>query len=314
MQLGASLWGFGSVMILLACGKSEPTAANPEKEAYEKAITHVKAPVAIISAFLTHLEPKSLPGKYAPTRRPDFDRSATFAGNGMRHAANAARQKLQAESAQVSVALAEPFVAVARACADLPGSEGATLCKAAVLALDAALQDAAGKATAAGVTDRFPRVSEEFLSEVAKKEVAPLVQAMGGGKVELEFYAKLENSAATAQNIVDGCQAAEDEATANIKALEKVGEEVRKVAAVHREMLKAVCARVGRADKARAALESCLQEKEKKKVLSKDREEDCRLVCTGGKAAIDEGLPAAAFTKIPDFYKELCEKDAADKK
>ena len=311
MQLGTSLAGLGFVVAVVACGKGEDAGKGSDKETYQQAIVQVKEPVAVIAAYLAYLEPKALAGKYAPTRRPDFDRSATFAGNGIRHGANTARQKLQASSSPVLLALAEPFVAVTRACADLPGIEGSLKCKTAVQALDAALQDAAGKAAAAGVADPFPRVADSAISDAAKKEIAPLVQAMGSGKEELSFYAKLEDPAATAQIIVDACQAAEDEGTTNMKAVEKIDEEVRKVAAVHREMIKATCARVGRADKARAELDSCLQEKEKKKVLSKERDEECRLICSGGKAAIEEGLPAAAFAKIPELYKELCEKNAA---
>jgi len=314
MQLRTAWAGFGLALAMAACGKGGDEGKGSEKETYAKAVALVKEPVAVISAYLAHLEPKPLAGKYAVTRRPDFDRSVTFAGNGIRHAANTARQKLQAESAAALSSLAEPFVAITRACADMQGIDGAPKCKAAVQALDAALQSAAGKATAAGVTEAFPRVGEAAITDAAKKEIAPLVQAMGGGKVELEFYAKLEDANATAQTIVDGCQAAEEEGTVNMRAVEKIDDEVRKVAAVHREMIKATCARVGRADKARAELSSCIEEKQKKKVLSKEREEECRLVCTGGKAAVDEGVPAAAFAKIPELYKELCDKDAAQKK
>ncbi|MBM4376495.1 MAG: hypothetical protein FJ095_15545 [Deltaproteobacteria bacterium] len=296
-----------------ACKKSDDEKPS-DKDTYAKVLGFVKDPVALVSIYLPYLEPKPLAGKYAPTRRPDFDRSATFAANGIRHAANNARQKLQAESSSIAAGLAEPFVAVTRACADLPDLEAAGKCKTAVQALDAVLQDVSSKAAAAGLAEAFPRVGAAAINDTAKKEVAPLVQAMGGGKAELGFYATLENSEATAQAVVDGCQSAEEEGTANMRAVEKIDEEVRKVAAVHREMLKAVCARVARADKARADLDSCVQEKEKKKVLSKERDEECRLVCTAGKAAVEEGIPAAAYAKIPELYQKLCVDDAAAKK
>lgn len=295
---------------LVACGKGEDANKGGEKEAYAKLSAIVKGPVGIVSAYLPYLEPKPTAGKYAVTRRPDFDRSATFAANGIRHAANTARQKLQADGAPALSQLADTFIAVTKACADLQGLEEAGKCKTAVQKLDAALQEAASKATAAGVTDAVARVGDAAIDEAAKKEIAPLVKAMGGGKEELAFYAKLEDATASAQTVVDGCQAAEEEGTQNMQAVEKIDEEVRKVAAVHREMIKAVCARVGRADKARAELSSCLEEKAKKP-LPKEREESCRLVCTAGKAAIEEGLPAATFAKIPELYKELCEKDQA---
>lgn len=301
-----SALGLGLVISLVACEKEEPTQTS-EKETYAKVIGIVKDPVAILSAYLPYLDPKPLAGKYAPTRRPDFDRCATFAANGVRHAANTARQKLQAESSSVAAGLAEPFVAVTRACADLPDLEAAGKCKTAVQSLDAALQDASGKAAAAGVADSFPRVGEKAVNDAAKKEIAPLVQAMGGGKAELAFYKTLEDAAATPQAVVDACQSSEEEGTSNMKAVEKIDEEVRKVAAVHREMLKATCARIARADKARAELDACVQEKEKKKTLPKEREEECKLVCTAGGAVIKEGIPAAAYAKIPELYKSLCE-------
>jgi hypothetical protein len=308
MQLRATILGVGLVVGLLACNKGEEQNSGGDKEVYGKILGIVKDPVSIVSAYLPYLEPKALAGKYAPSRRPDFDRSATFAANGIRHAANTARQKLQAETSPIAMNLAEPFVAVTRACADLPDLESAGKCKAAVQALDAALQDAGGKAASAGVAEAFPRVGEKAINDVAKKEVAALAQAMGGGKAELAFYATLEDAAATPQAVVDGCQGAEEEGTVNMKAVEKIDEEVRKVAAVHREMLKAVCARVARADKARADLDACVQEKDKKKVLSKERDEECRRVCTAGDAVIKEGIPAATYGKIPELYKSLCEK------
>lgn len=316
MMRHATVLGLGLALAastLTGCKKDDADKPS-DKDTYAKVLGVVKDPVAVISVYLPYLDPKPLAGKYAPTRRPDFDRSATFAANGIRHAANGARQKLQAETSAIANALAEPFVAVTKACADLPDLESSAKCKTAVQALDAALQDAAGKATAAGLADAFPRIGAPAVNDVAKKEVAPLVQAMGGGKAELAFYATLEDAAATAQRVVDACQASEEEATGNMRAVEKIDEEVRKVAAVHREMLKAVCARVARADKARADLDSCVQEKEKKKVLSKEREDECRLVCTAGKAAIEEGIPAAAYAKIPELYQQLCVQDAANKK
>ncbi len=302
------------LLALGACDKGGGDTASKDKEAYQKAIGDVKEMIGVISAFLPHLDTKPGTSKYAPQRRPDIDREATFAGNGIRSAANRAKQKLQGEGTPVANALAESFVPVAKACADAQDPEAAGKCKAAVNALDAALQEASGKATAAGVTESFPRVGAGAINDAGKKEVGPLVTAMGGGKDETAFYAKLEDASASAQDVVSGCQAAEEEGTVNMKAVEKIDEEVRKVAAVHREMIKAVCARVGRADVARSGLESCLQEKEKKKKLSKDREEECNLTCTAGKAAIDEGIPAATFAKIADLYKDFCEKDQKDKK
>ncbi len=291
--------------VLAACDKG---GGGGDKEAYQKAIADTKDMIGVISAFLPHLEPKPGTGKYAPQRRPDLDRGATFAGNAIRSAANRARQKLQGEGTAVATALAEPFIAVTKACADAQDSEAAAKCKSSVNALDAALQEASSKATAAGATESFPRVGAAAIGEAGKKELGPLLTAMGGGKDETAFYAKLEDAAASAQDVVNACQAAEDEGTVNMKAVEKIDEEARKTAAVHREMIKAVCARVGRADAARAGLASCLEEKEKKKKLGKEREEECVLVCTAGKAAVDEGIPAATFSKIPGLYKDFCEK------
>ncbi|MBM4360038.1 MAG: hypothetical protein FJ096_18185 [Deltaproteobacteria bacterium] len=312
MQLRATVLGVGLVVSLLACKKGEDVKQGGDKEVYAKILGIVKDPVAIMSAFLPYLDPKPLAGKFAPARRPDFDRSATFAANGIRHAANNARQKLQAESSSIAATLADPFVAVTRACADLPDLESAAKCTKAVQALDAALQDTGGKAASAGVPEAFPRIGEKAVNDLAKKEVAPLAQAMGGGKAELAFFATLEDAAASPQAVVDGCQGAEDEGTSNMRAVEKIDEEVRKVAAVHREMLKAVCARIGRADKARSELDACVKEKEKSKALPKERDDECRRVCTAGDAVIKEGIPAATYAKIPELYKTLCEKpDAA---
>jgi hypothetical protein len=302
------------VVLAMGCNKGGGDAGAKEKEAYQKSISDVREMVGVISAFMPHLEPAPLKGTYAPKVRPDFDRAATFAANGIRSAANRARQNLQKQGSTIADKLAEPFVAVTKVCADAKDPDAVGKCKASVNALDAALQEAGGKAAAAGVTDSFPRIGAGAVNETGNKEMAPLVTAMGGGKAETAFYAKLEDANATSQDVVDGCQAAEDETKGAMKAVEKIDEEARKVAAVHNQMIVGVCAKVGRAEMARANLESCIQEKEKKKKLSKEREEECNLSCTAGKAVIEGGIPAATFEKIKGQFKDFCEKDEDKKK
>ncbi len=294
-------------LALPGCAEEKEDPAAKERAGYAATLGETKELVGVVAAYLPYLDAKPADGKYAPKRRADLDRGATYAANGIRGAANRARQKLQASSSESSKALAEPFVAITRACQDADGEEALGKCKAAVTTLDKALEEAGKKAAAVGVTEKFPRVSAEFIGELGNKELAPLLIAMGiGAKSEDTYFAKLADEKAAVRDVYDACKTAETDAEGKTRELEKVNDELRKVAAVHEQTLEGQCVRLNRTDMTWQELEPC------KKDTKKD---ECKLACGKARAIVKEGVPAAAFAKLADDVGELCkEEDEAPQK
>ncbi|MSP25421.1 MAG: hypothetical protein EXR75_09705 [Myxococcales bacterium] len=285
----------------VGCGNKAVDPAEKERAGYGTAIAETRDMVGVVAAFLPYLEAKPAAGKYVPKRRADLDRGASFAANSIRGAANRARLKLLSSPSDVPKALTEAFIAITKACQDADGAEALGVCRASVDALDKALAEAGTKAAALGITEKFPRVSSEFIADKAKKELAPFLMAMGvGAKVEDAYFAVLADEKAAPRDVYEACKTAETEAELKTRELEKVNDELRKVAAVHEQSLEGQCVRLNRTDGTWQELAPCKKDKKK---------DECVLACSKAKAIVAEGIPAAAFAKMADDVAELCKDE-----
>ena len=123
---------------------------------------------------------------------------------------------------------------------------------------------------------------------------------MGPGDVEKKFLAQLADPKATAGALMTACEAAASEAEGVMDSLEPLGDEIHKVGAHHKLAIDSRCTRISVTDGIQQELKACIDEKKKKS--------DCKLVCANAKTALDRGIPAAAFAKLPEQYAEFCQK------
>jgi hypothetical protein len=269
--------------MIVACGNSETKV--DDKEAYDSAIKEITPKVALIAAYKPYLD-KPKVQKYDPEKRSDLDRSCSHAANEIRHAANGASQRAVRSKSPVVKALSDEFATLAKACADLEGDEAIAKCKDAVNKLDSVLQDHASKAAAAGATGKFPRVSEEFITEDAKASIKLYLQAIGPGQEEAKYLAMRRDPKAETDALVQGCDAAAAEAGATMAFMGKSGnEDVRKVSAHHKAAVDGQCNRVKKDDELKA---------------------ECVLACSKTKGRIKRGIPAAPFEQLIPLDEEIC--------
>jgi hypothetical protein len=309
ISIAALVLGAG---LVLACGSGKNANTGPDKTAYETAISELKEPVGLIAAYVPHLRnpDNEQPPRFFPKRRPDVLNAGLYAANEIRHAANIARQQGERSPSVVSKELAVPMLEVAKGCADPKEPEQIDKCMAVVKTLDQALEQAAGKAKAAGAGAPFPRVKPESVTDKAKATIVSFLKAIGPGPAEKEYLAKLSNDATTADDIIAACEAASAEAKATEDEVTKVGEEIRKVAVHHRLAMESLCNHLGAAAFAQAGLEACRKDKEKHAIK---KSSECLSACGRVRKTVDDGVPAAAFSKLGADWDELCKEDE-DKK
>jgi hypothetical protein len=294
--------------LVVACSGGKNATTGPDKAAYDTAINELKEPVGLIAGYVPHLRnpDKEEPPRFLPKRRPDVLNSAFYAANEIRHAANTGRQQAERSASVISKELAGPLLEVAKGCADPKEPEQIDKCAATIKALDQALEQTAGKAKAAGASAPFPRINPESVTDKAKTRMASFLKAIGPGPGEKDFLAKLSNDATTAEDIFAACEGASAEAKATEDEVTKVGEEIRKVAVHHRLAQESLCNHLGAAAFAQAGLEACRKDKEKRAIKKSG---ECLSACGRVRKTVDDGVPAAAFSKLGADWDELCKED-----
>ncbi|HHH11234.1 MAG TPA: hypothetical protein ENK23_04075 [Sorangium sp.] len=292
------------MLLLTALGcndKSESAATNlSEKESYNVAIAELSDAIGTVAAFRDYLkEPAQAP--FAPQRRPDLLKSQFFAANTIRHAANYARQRGERSKSTVTKGLTDALAKLATACTEPGDASDVAKCEKQVAAFDQALQPIASKAKAAGADKPFPRVSQQYINATATKAAAAYRRAMGPGPKEQAYLDKRADTTASVDDLLAACDAAKAEVAASAQALDKSSEGIRELAVVHKYAVETQCNRFGGVIKAHQGLEAC----EKNKPASSE----CKSACGKVKRIIEQGLPAAAFSKVEADYKDTCHKN-----
>ena len=278
-------------------------AAVDDKAAYEALINDIKERVGLISVYVEHLD-KPKPQKYDPEKRTDLDRAAQYAANEIRHAANGASQKVAKSKSEGIKALTAVLDNVSRTCAEVEGDEQVGKCRDAVSALDAALQEHASKASAAGVTAKFPRIAPEFITEKAKVALAMFNEARGPGPVEAKYLEQRRDTKVTPDELASACEAGAAEATATLNKMEKTGDaEIRKVAAHHKAALDGQCNRMKDAASLVSTIVQCMATEKK----DEEMEAACRLACSKIRGRVERGIPTAGLERLSKDYEEGCQ-------
>jgi hypothetical protein len=300
------------VVVLVGCSGGKNTNQGPDKAAYETAIGELKEPVGLIAAYVPYLRnpDNEEPPRFFPKRRPDVQNAAFYACNEIRHAANTGRQQAERSASVVSKELAAPMLEVAKGCADPKEPEQIDQCAKAVKALDQALEQTAGKSTAAGVSTPFPRVGPGSVTDKAKAAIVSFLKAIGPGPAEKDYLSKLANDATSSDDIIAACEGASAEAKATEDEVTKVSEDIRKVAVHHRLALESLCNHLGAANFAMNALDACRKDKEKHAIK---KSSECLSACGRVRKTVDDGVPAAAFSRLAADWDELCKEDEPKK-
>ena len=285
------------IAALAACNGGETKAEDP-KVGYEEAAKAISHPVAVIAAYRPNLEMPKLEGEYTPKDRSDLDTARKYAADAIRHVANEVRQRALRSESAIRQGLAEPFTAVAVACATPDNDKAIDGCKKSLAALDSALAEAETKAKAAGVAS-FPRLEGAVVDEAAKKAVQPFLDAMGPGEAEKKLLAALDSQTATPDEVVNACEAAKNDQQAVIERLGEDDEPLQKVAIVHHQKMVAWCTRLGEMASYLRDLDLC----------EKDPETDeCKELCARARRRISQGVLARAFEPLKERHPEVCDK------
>ena len=250
----------------------------------------MKQPVALIAAYAPFAHYPEESDKYAPKHRTDLDKSTLYAANEIRYAANQARQKLQASSANATKDLQSALRAVSEACADATEDEARAKCDGAVKALDVSLGKTAAAAVALGVTAKYPRLAPESITDEAKAAIAPFLKVKGPGANDLAYYGKRRNPKATPAEVIAACQAAQSDAVENATAFDKSEEPFRLIGTPQISM-DARCRRLNEVQAVSLDLGGCRNRKKAKTA-------ECKLVCGKAESALADGLPAATFAPL----------------
>jgi hypothetical protein len=264
--------------------------------------------VALIAIYRPYVV-KPEEQKYDPEKRSDVARARAFAANEIRHAANGANQRASRSKSAVVKALAPEFAEISKICADLEGAdEELAKCISQVDKLDAALQEHASKASAAGATGKMPRVADEFVTPAAKDHIKLYLRAKGPGPEEQKYLEMRRDPKLEPDALVEACNAAAAEATDMFNFMGKTGnEDVRKVSAHHKAATDGQCNRLKDTAAQIAVLKTC---KEREKEVEKDEElqAECRLACSKAKGRIARGIVAGAFEQLVGLNEDVCVK------
>jgi hypothetical protein len=304
-KLQVAVAGVG-LALLGGCGGKKTEGPVVDKAAAETAVTEMRDHVALIAVYLPYLRDpeKEKREAYSPPRRPDVLQAAFYACNEIRHTANIARQVAARSSSPIAKELADPMTEVAKICADPRDPEVIARCAASIKSLDAALEKAAGKASATGSTTKFPRVAPDFVDDKARAAIANFLKAIGPNEPEKKYLAMIGDGSATPEAVRSACDAASAEHQGIETAMAPIGEELRKLAVHHRLALESQCNRLGYADGATLGVETCKKDK---------KGTECTSGCGRSKKVLDDGIPAAAFAKLAELYQEFCVEDAGAK-
>lgn len=208
---------------------------------------------------------------------------------------------------------------VAKACAAPEEPDDVARCKKAVQALDADLAKVAAKGMALGVTQKFPRVAPEHITDKARKSIEWYLKAKGPSESEKKYRATRVSPKAEIQQLIMDCRAAEGEANTVMLTLEKKDETLHKLAAKHKIAVEAECNRLNFVANTHDEIKNCRDDPDKPPVplgkeAKEEREKKCTLACANGRKIVTDGIPAAAFKRLEDDYKDVCVKDDAGKK
>ncbi|MEM1031960.1 MAG: hypothetical protein AAGN82_16550 [Myxococcota bacterium] len=299
------VWALLLASSIIACGDAEKGAeGGGDEAAYETAAEVLKASVATISAYQPHLDLPELEGPYTPKdNRNDLATASYFAANAIRHAANDGRQKAKRSDSAAAKSLVDPMTAIAVACATPEDRESVEKCKAAVAAFDEQLATTAEKAKAAGSAATIPRVSEAAVDDAAREEVALFVAAKGPNPAETALLTAMKDEKVTPKQLLDGCQKTMTELDGVLGKLASKPEDLKKVAIVHKEKVKAWCVRMGDMAAILQALEGPCADN-----ASTD---DCKEMCAKGRRRLSQGTVAAAFERLKEVRAEVCEDEEA---
>lgn len=289
-------WLLGAT--LAACGEGEADPEDP-KVGYQGAADAIAEPVAVIAAYRPHLDPPKLEGEYVPKDRSDLDTARKYAADSIRHVANEVRQRALRSGSGIRAGLAEPFTAVAVACATPDHDKAIAGCKESLAALDKALAEAETKAKEAGVSS-FPRLEGATVTEGAKKAVQPFLDAQGPGPAEQKLLAAMSSESAQPGEVVAACEAAKDEQQGVIDRIGESQEDLQKVAIVHHQKMVAWCTRLGEMAGFLEGLDQC------EKTPDTD---DCKELCARARRRISQGVLARAFKPLEERHPEVCDKD-----
>ena len=283
---------------LAACGQGEAEPEDP-KVGYQGAADAIAKPVAIIAAYRPHLDMPKLEGEYVPKDRSDLDTARKYAADAIRHVANEVRQHGLRSKSATREKLAEPFTAVAVACATPDHDKAIEGCKESLVALDKALAEAETKAKEAGVSS-FPRLEGAGGDEAAKKVIQPFLDAMGPGPAEQKLLAAMESDSAKPDEVVAACETAKNEQQAVVDRIGESQEDLQKVAIVHHQKMVAWCTRLGEMASYLQGLDLC----------EKDPDTDeCKELCARARRRISQGVLARAFEPLKERHPEVCDKD-----
>jgi hypothetical protein len=283
------------------CGKGDKPEVtgerDGEKHAHEAAIADLRQPIALIAGYTPYAHYPENPDKYFPVRHPDWEKSTLLAANEIRYAANKARQKLEASSAEATKGVQAALGAVTGACADADDPDKLAKCTAAVTGLDAALEKASTVASVMGVTGKYPRIAPDSVTDEARTAMASFLKARGPGPNEKTFIEKRSDAKATPAEVMAACQSADDDASSAAQAFQKADEPVRLVAATRKMALDSQCRRLGEIDGLAKELAGCRK---------KPKSADCKATCGKMKIWVDDGFPAAAFAPVAKDFADIC--------
>src|SRR5690606_31722758 len=117
------------------------------------------------------------------------------------------------------------------------------------------------KAKAAGVSS-FPRLEGAQVTEAAKKDVQPFLDAMGPGPAEQKLLAAMDSATATPDEVVNDCEAAKNEQQGVIDRIGESQGDLQKVAIVHHQKMVAWCTRLGEMASYLSGLDQCEKDPE----------------------------------------------------
>ena len=169
----------------------------------------------------------------------------------------------------------------------------------AVQKVEGAIKAAETASASAGAGVKLPHIVPESITEEAKKDAAPFMQAKGPGAAEKAYAEKRSDTAISVSDLVTACQAAATETGAVAAKYEKADERLRLVAVTHKLAVEAQCNGLTTTDNLHKDLLDC-----KKKAKSTE----CKIICGKSKALIEDGLPAAAFTSMEKDTADICKE------
>jgi hypothetical protein len=296
-----------------ACGEGEAAALTPQQE-YELVIKNITEPIATIAAFEPYLQRPEDKGEYVPERRADEVKSAFFAANEIRHACNRARQAWGRDKSPLAKEFSDTFIKVNKVCADPEEMADVKKCETELKSLDKFLEEHGSKASSAGASGKFPRVSQDSITKDAKYLLDRFKMALGPTDEEKKYLAKRPDPKIEAFKLISECEGAALHADGVMKKFEKEGDpELKILAAIHKLALDAQCNWLKRSDALMQTLVQCVERDANPPPGPAPTEEEgddpCKRACAQVDTLLRRGIPAAVFARVEKDHEEFCKKD-----